>query len=228
MHEADDVAHKWRQAFYITSHMQCLIALVNRLCHRRERHPETIQCTHKTFTGFAAELTELVLQEKEALAREVEHLNSTVFSKTFKAPSAWAEREVKYKMEKRDWDSEGRKLRELVRKVEAENAAYRASNKTAEFEARIEVRPLPSAKCRSPFVGRPSCIARGNRSLHVVHCLIDRQTMHQRYPQWHCSSLGFSWEANLRSCGASQVRSGAMMGDCRHIACRLRAWPLRA
>ena len=71
MHEADDIVYKWRQAFYITSHMQCLIALVNRLCHRRERHPETIQCTHKTFTGFAAELTELVLQEKEALAREV-------------------------------------------------------------------------------------------------------------------------------------------------------------
>ena len=79
------------------------------------------------------------MQEKEALAREVEHLNSTVFSKTFKAPSAWAEREVKYKMEKRDWDSESRKLRELVRKVEAENAAYRASNKTAEFEAHIQV-----------------------------------------------------------------------------------------
>lgn len=73
------------------------------------------------------------------LAREVEHLNNTVFSKNFKAPSAWAEREVKYKMEKRDWDAESRKLRELVRKVEAENAAYRASNKTAEFETQIQV-----------------------------------------------------------------------------------------
>lgn len=80
-------------------------------------------------------------QEKEALAREVEHLNSTVFSKHFKAPSAWAEREVKYKMEKRDWDAEKKKLRELLQKLEAENATYRASNKSAEFEAQIQVRP---------------------------------------------------------------------------------------
>jgi len=47
-------------------------------------------------------------QEKDALAKEMEDLNSTVFSKSFKAPSAWAEREVKYKMEKRAWEIEAR------------------------------------------------------------------------------------------------------------------------
>ena len=36
----------------------------------------------------------------------MEKLNDTVFSKTFRAPSAWAEREVKYKMEKKAWDTE--------------------------------------------------------------------------------------------------------------------------
>ena len=40
------------------------------------------------------------------LQGEVEKLNDTVFSKTFRAPSAWAEREVKYKMEKKDWDTQ--------------------------------------------------------------------------------------------------------------------------
>lgn len=40
------------------------------------------------------------------LQSEVEKLNDTVFSKTFRAPSAWAEREVKYKMDKKDWDTE--------------------------------------------------------------------------------------------------------------------------
>lgn len=40
------------------------------------------------------------------LQSEVEKLNDTVFSKTFRAPSAWAEREVKYKMEKKDWDTQ--------------------------------------------------------------------------------------------------------------------------
>ncbi len=79
------------------------------------------------------------LQEKAKLAREVEDLNNTVFSKSFKAPSAWAEREVKYKMEKRDWDSQSRKLNEAIGKLEAENARYRAENKAAEFEAQIQV-----------------------------------------------------------------------------------------
>ncbi|KAK9918082.1 hypothetical protein WJX75_001065 [Coccomyxa subellipsoidea] len=77
-------------------------------------------------------------EEKAKLAREVEDLNNTVFSKSFKAPSAWAEREVKYKMEKRDWDSQGIKLRDAIAKLEAENARYRAENKAAEFEAQIQ------------------------------------------------------------------------------------------
>ncbi len=47
-------------------------------------------------------------QEKDAVAKELEDLNSTVFSKSFKAPSAWAEREVKHKMEKRAWEIEVR------------------------------------------------------------------------------------------------------------------------
>ena len=34
----------------------------------------------------------------------VEELNDIVFSKTFQPPSAWADRERKYKMEKRDWE----------------------------------------------------------------------------------------------------------------------------
>ena len=91
----------------------------------------------------------IIIQEKEVLAREVEHLNNTVFSKNFKAPSAWAEREVKYKMEKRDWDAEKKKLRDLLQKLESENAAYRASNKTAEFETQIQVRTTSASPADS-------------------------------------------------------------------------------
>jgi hypothetical protein len=79
-------------------------------------------------------------QEKAALVREVEELNATVFSKSFKAPSAWAEREVKYKAERRDWERREARLKEAAAKLEAENARYRADNKAAEFEARIQVR----------------------------------------------------------------------------------------
>ena len=78
-------------------------------------------------------------QEKAKLAREVEDLNATVFSKSFKAPSAWAEREVKYKSERRDWDAQVGKLKDRIAALEAENARYRADNKAAEFEARIQV-----------------------------------------------------------------------------------------
>jgi hypothetical protein len=42
----------------------------------------------------------------------VDELNDIVFSKTFKAPSAWADRERKYKMDARDWDVEVRELPE--------------------------------------------------------------------------------------------------------------------
>lgn len=84
-------------------------------------------------------MSSALTQEKDKLAREVEDLNNTVFSKSFKAPSAWAEREVKYKMEKRDWDAQSLKLRDSIAKLEAENARYRAENKAAEFEAQIQV-----------------------------------------------------------------------------------------
>ena len=40
------------------------------------------------------------------LQADLDQLNDTVFSKSFRAPSAWAEREVKYKMDKKAWDTQ--------------------------------------------------------------------------------------------------------------------------
>ena len=57
-------------------------------------------------TGTAeAQLADAVALNAK-LQGEVDQLNDTVFSKTFRAPSAWAEREVKYKMDKKAWDSQ--------------------------------------------------------------------------------------------------------------------------
>lgn len=57
-------------------------------------------------TGAAeAQLAEAVAANAK-LQAEVDQLNDTVFSKTFRAPSAWAEREVKYKMDKKAWDTQ--------------------------------------------------------------------------------------------------------------------------
>ena len=57
-----------------------------------------------------------------------------------RAPSAWAEREVKYKMEKRDWGGKEARLQATIERLRAENLDYRATNKAAEFEKRIKAR----------------------------------------------------------------------------------------
>ena len=79
------------------------------------------------------------LQEIERLQKEIQHLNDTVFSKTFKAPSAWADRELKYKMEKRSWEVELQGFKEQVKSLQEENEGYRAANRAAEFEQNIQV-----------------------------------------------------------------------------------------
>ncbi|KAK9807878.1 hypothetical protein WJX72_011993 [[Myrmecia] bisecta] len=77
-------------------------------------------------------------QDNERLKQEVEELNDTVFSKSFKAPSAWAEREVKYKMDKKAWEAQTGKLREALSTLKAENLQYKANLKSDEFELRIK------------------------------------------------------------------------------------------
>ena len=54
------------------------------------------------------------LQDNERLRAEITELNDTVFSKNFKAPSAWAEREIKYKMEKKQWEQQVRQNMHVV------------------------------------------------------------------------------------------------------------------
>lgn len=62
-----------------------------------------------------------------------------MFSKAFKAPSAWAEREVKYKMDKKQWDAEAEAFRAQLAALAAENDAFRAAAKSQEYESRIAV-----------------------------------------------------------------------------------------
>lgn len=135
----------------------------------------------------------IIIQEKEVLAREVEHLNNTVLSKNFKAPSAWAEREVKYKMEKRDWDAEKKKLRDLLQKLEAENAAYRASNKTAEFEMQIQVRSTSADPANLIYSSMSdSCVQSTPQTSLIVFW----------EPYWrHDNNSGFIWEAGCMQRG---------------------------
>ena len=93
-------------------------------------------------------------QDVARLQAEIQQLNDTVFSKSFKPPSAWADREVKYKAEKRDWEHQAANLNEQIKRLTAENEAYRDSNKAAEFEEKIKVaspgRMAESRLCSEP------------------------------------------------------------------------------
>lgn len=75
---------------------------------------------------------------KKELQVEVDRLNEITSSKTFKAPSAWAEREVKYKQEKEKWE-ESRKEAELkMSKMKEELDSLRGTSGAAVLERRIE------------------------------------------------------------------------------------------
>lgn len=84
-------------------------------------------------------ITPDLLQERDRARSELKELHDTVFSKAFKAPSAWAEREVKYKMDKKQWDTEAEMYRAQLAALAAENDAFRAAAKSDEYESRIAV-----------------------------------------------------------------------------------------
>ncbi|KAG7671209.1 hypothetical protein Ndes2526B_g02324 [Nannochloris sp. 'desiccata'] len=75
---------------------------------------------------------------KKELQVEVDRLDEIISSKTFKAPSAWAEREVKYKQEREKWE-ESRKEAELkMSKMKVELDSLRCTSGAAALERRIE------------------------------------------------------------------------------------------
>ena len=130
-------------------------------------------------------------QENERLVKEVTELNDTVFSRSFKAPSAWAEREVKYKAEKRDWTAQVQRLQGTIERLREENLGYRASNKTTEFETRIQVSctacppdSCMSCTCMLCHKSRCDCVL----ALAVADC---NSLLDMRFGQLHvvCAAL---------------------------------------
>ena len=58
-------------------------------------------------------------------------------SKQFKPPSAWAEREVKHKLDQKEWDDQLRNRDATIKELEEDNASLRTARGTAELEERI-------------------------------------------------------------------------------------------
>jgi hypothetical protein len=84
-------------------------------------------------------------QEKERLALNVDELNDIVFSKTFQPPSAWADRERKYKMEKRDWETDVRAPSSLTAMPES-----RLGGTSASSIKRREMLRVLDKRCAAP------------------------------------------------------------------------------
>ena len=88
------------------------------------------------YHGMQIELDE-VKARNEALAKENEDLTEMMTSKQFKPPSAWAEREVKHKLDQKEWEEQVRNREATIKELEEDNASLRTARGTAELEERI-------------------------------------------------------------------------------------------
>ena len=88
-----------------------------------------------------AEVQTVLEQERESkrhLEEEVHRLNEITSAKTFKAPSAWAERELKYRQEKQDWNEAQKEADVRVEKMRMELETLRGTSGAIALERRIE------------------------------------------------------------------------------------------
>ena len=88
------------------------------------------------YHNMQSEVDEL-RSKNEALAKENEELTEMMTSKQFKAPSAWAEREVKHKLDQKEWEEQVRTRDATIKELEAEVTSLRTSQGTAGLEERI-------------------------------------------------------------------------------------------
>ena len=75
---------------------------------------------------------------KNNLEAEVKRLNEITTSKTFKAPSAWAERELKYRQERERWEESRKELERKMVKMDVELESLRGTSGAAALERRVE------------------------------------------------------------------------------------------
>ena len=90
----------------------------------------------RSYHVVQAELEELRTRNAH-LAKENDEMTEMMTSKQFKAPSAWAEREVKHKLEQKEWEERDRAKDVTIKELEAENASLRTTEGTAGLQERI-------------------------------------------------------------------------------------------
>ena len=90
----------------------------------------------RNYHDAQAELEELRARN-DTLAKENAELTEMMTSKQFKAPSAWAEREVKHKLEQKEWEELARTKDTAIKELETEIASLRTAQGTAGLQERI-------------------------------------------------------------------------------------------
>jgi len=83
------------------------------------------------------EEVEELREKNETLVKENQELTETMTSKQFKPPSAWAEREVKYKLERKEWEESLHAKQNMIDTLEKENKSLRSNNGTDELNQKI-------------------------------------------------------------------------------------------
>lgn len=93
----------------------------------------------KMLRGYHTLQSELeeVKEKNEALVKENQELTETMTSKQFKAPSAWAEREVKYKLERKEWEDGMHAKEAKIVELEKENEILRSDSGTDKLNKKI-------------------------------------------------------------------------------------------
>lgn len=90
----------------------------------------------RSYHSLQEELDE-VRERNKVLVKENQELTETMTSKQFKAPSAWAEREVKYKLERKEWEEDIRAKELKIVDLEKENRKLRSNTGTDDLNQKI-------------------------------------------------------------------------------------------
>lgn len=107
---------------------------------KNEATPDIILAAIGMLQGYVViqELLEKEKMSRKRLTNEVLELNEIINAKTFKPPSAWAERELKYKQEKRQWEEERKVADAEISTLKKQLEDLRNSSGTSALEHRIE------------------------------------------------------------------------------------------
>lgn len=161
------------------------------------------------------EEVEELREKNEALMKENQELTETMTSKQFKPPSAWAEREVKYKLERKEWEESMHAKVNKITELEKENKSLRSNNGTDELnqkiidlEAQLVVmqRDNQTAKAALHDMQVSSLMSAGEFSLSGVRPFSKQDDVHSMIDKIESESESHEVSSHTNASAANQVK----------------------